>query len=384
MAIGALLLPALAAQEAATPISRAQFAAAYLRFETALQGVKLGTLDEIRVNKTFDALTLLFFTGSLAKAMENLNALTDSIDPKAPPALSVDLEARKAKAETMRAEAASIKARIDALAPVKPGLIQAQAASAARADLLARPFDAADTAQALMDPAALLAQIKQEAADLARGKNPFAGRKGDYWRVIKTGDRTIPVRLFCPAGVDASKPLPLIIAFHGSGGDENMFMDGYGAGLIKKLAAEHKAVLATPRTEPFAGARGAEAFDDLLRAVGADYSIDPKRVYVLGHSMGGMTTNALLVTRGEEIAAAACLCGFQGFAEGASGIPPTLIVAGELDPIVSPARIEPAFQKARAAGFPVEYRVIPNYGHTLTVGKVLPAVAAWLFSRGRV
>ena len=170
----------------------------------------------------------------------------------------------------------------------------------ARADLLALPFDAENTAQALMEPAALLAQVRQEAADLARGRNPFAGRKGDYWRVFKTGDRTIPVRVFCPAGVDASKPLPLIVAFHGSGGDENMFMDGYGAGLIKKLAAERKAVLATPRTEPFAGAGGAEAFDDLLRAVGADYPIDPKRVFVLGHSMGGMTTNALLVDPGRE------------------------------------------------------------------------------------
>jgi predicted esterase len=162
-----------------------------------------------------------------------------------------------------------------------------------------------------------------------------------------------------------------------------MFMDGYGAGLIKTLARERGAVLATPRTGAFSGAGGAEAFDALLETLRTDYRIDPKRVFVLGHSMGGMATNALLASRGGKIAAGACLCGFQGFAEGTSGIPPVLIVAGEIDPIVSPARIEPAFRKAKAAGLPVEYRLIANYGHTLTVAKVLPDAVAWLFARSR-
>jgi predicted esterase len=378
-----VLVAALPAQMQAPSISRARFAAAYLRFETALRGVRLSPDEEVRVNRSFDGLTLLFFTGNLAKAMDSLNALTDSIDPQAPPAREADIEGRRIAGAGLRAEAASIRLRLEKLSPAKPGLAQALAAAMARADLLASPIDPENTAQALMDPAALMAQVRSEADALARGRNPYAGREGDYWRVFRAGERDVPVRVFAPPGGKPETMRPLIVALHGAGGDENMFMDGYGAGLIKTLARERGAVLATPRTGAFSGAGGAEAFDALLETLRTDYRIDPKRVFVLGHSMGGMATNALLASRGGKIAAGACLCGFQGFAEGTSGIPPVLIVAGEIDPIVSPARIEPAFRKAKAAGLPVEYRLIANYGHTLTVAKVLPNAVAWLFARSR-
>jgi predicted esterase len=232
-----------------------------------------------------------------------------------------------------------------------------------------------------MQPADLMAQVRAEAEALARGRNPYAGREGDHWRVFRAGDRTIPIRVYAPGRGKPDAPRPLVVAFHGAGGDENMFMDGYGAGRLKRLAEERGAVLVTPRTGAFTGAAGAQAFDALLEALQSDYRLDLRRVFILGHSMGGMAANALLSSRGGKIAAAACLCGFQGFADGTSGIPPVLVVAGELDPIVSPARIEPAFRKAKAAGLPVEYRLVANYGHTLTVAKILPEAVAWLFAR---
>jgi len=378
-----LSLAAGAVQTPAPEVSRAEFAAAYLRFETALQKAKLAPADEIRVNKAFDALTLQFFTRNLEKAMGSLNELTDSIDPKAPPGPIVDLVGRKRSAERLQPEAAAIRDRLDSLPPSGPGLAQARAAVRARAGLLAESFNPEKTAQALMESAKLLAQIRAEAAALEAEKNPFAGRKGDTWRVFKSGDKDFPFRIFVPAEADTAKPLPLIIALHGAGGDENMFMDGYGAGLIKKLAAERRAIVVTPRTDALLGAHSAETFDALLETIGLDYALDPKRLFVLGHSMGGMGTAALLVARGGKIAAAACLCGFSGFPEGVQGIPPTLIITGELDPISNPRRIEPLYEKARAAGYPVEYRRVPNHGHTLTVAKILPDVISWLWSKGR-
>jgi predicted esterase len=136
-------------------------------------------------------------------------------------------------------------------------------------------------------------------------------------------------------------------------------------------------------TTAFAGSVGGERFDQLVEALGYDYSIDPARIYLLGHSMGGMTVSALLAVRADRIAAAACLNGFSGFGEAVTIIPPTLVTAGELDPIVSQARIEPAFNRAKAAGLPVEYRLLKNYGHTLAVTKVLPDVIEWLTARTR-
>ena len=40
----------------------------------------------------------------------------------------------------------------------------------------------------------------------------------------------VPFRVFAPPTSDDGAKRPLIIALHGAGGDENMFMDAYGAG----------------------------------------------------------------------------------------------------------------------------------------------------------
>jgi len=235
----------------------------------------------------------------------------------------------------------------------------------------------------LADPEALAIEVEAEMAAVEKGTDPFKNRSGDYWRVVKTGAKDLPVRVYRPASAPAGAPLPLVIAFHGAGGDENMFMDAYGGGLIKRLADTRGFLVVSPLTNAFAGAAGGERFDQLIEALGYTYPIDPKRIYLVGHSMGGMTVGALAATRADRIAAAACLNGFSGFGESAKSIPPTLVTAGELDPIVSPARVEPAFDKARAAGLPVEYRLLKNSGHTLAVTRFLPDAIAWLLTHTR-
>jgi predicted esterase len=379
----ALPVMSSAGPDAAAKITRSEFAAAYLRFETVMLGARLAAADEARVNREFDGLTLLFFTRQFGEAMRRLNALTDSIDPHAAAVKTPDFAPLRKKAEILRAQAAGLLAELEAPAPGAPALVQARAAVKARLRLLARPFDAENTAQFLMDPGALWAQVQAEAAALKKGLDPFKGRAGDYWRVVRNGDRQIPLRVYAPSSADSSEPAVLVIAFHGAGGDENMFMDGYGAGLIKRLADKRKFLLATPLTDAFRGSETGPAFDALLEALGHDYAIDSERVYVLGHSAGGMLTNRLLELRGSRIAAAACLCGFLGFPDEIRAIPRTLIVAGEIDPIANPARLDPLFKKAREAGYPVAFRLIKNYGHTLLVAKVLPDVLDWLLGPSR-
>jgi hypothetical protein len=57
-----------------------------------------------------------------------------------------------------------------------------------------------------------------------------------------------------------------------------------------------------------------------------------------------------------------------------------LVIASELDRIAVPSRIEATVERAKAAGLPVEYRLLKNYGHTLAVTKVLPDVVDWLLT----
>ena len=372
-----------AGQEPAAKPTRAEFASAYLRFETVMLGAKLSEADEVRVNREFDGLTLLFFTRQFGDAMRRLNVLTDSIDPRAAAMKAPEFASLRKQAELFRPEAEKLLAELESPAPGPPALVQAADAVKARLRLLAQPFDSENTAQLLMEPLSLWTQTRTEAAALKKGLDPFKGRTGDYWRVVMSGDREIPMRVYYPSQADPSGPSALVIAFHGAGGDENMFMDGYGAGLIKRLAEKRKFLLVTPRTDAFAGTETGPAFDSLMAALGVDYAIDPRRVFVLGHSAGGMLTNRLLELRGNKIKEAACLCGFLGFPDETTEIPRTLVVAGEFDPIANPARIEPLFRKAREAGYAVEFRLIKNYGHTLLVAKVLPDVIDWLLGDKR-
>lgn len=270
---------------------------------------------------------------------------------------------------------------IKALESVKAGtpeLDQAIASVKARANLLSDTPSPENTAQIVLNPIQLSQEIQTEIAAIEKGNDPFKNRRGDHWRVIHTADKDIPARVYLPASADLSKPLTLVVAFHGAGVDENVFMEGYGAGVIKSLADKRGFLLIAPLTYDFSTSTG-ERFDALIDAMALAYPIDRERVYVLGHSMGGMMTASVAALRPDAIRAAACVCGFRGFGS-ATKTPPTLVVAAELDPLAQAKGVESAFNAAKAAGHDVEYKFMPNYGHTLVVGKVLPSTINWLFA----
>jgi poly(3-hydroxybutyrate) depolymerase len=230
----------------------------------------------------------------------------------------------------------------------------------------------------LLDPRRLATEVGSEVRSIKAGQNPYRDRRGDTWRVLKTEDGEIPLRLYLSRSPDKNKLLPVVIALHGAGGDENMFPEAYGAGLIKKLAEKHGFLLVSPLADDFSGARAGQNLEALIGVLKTDYPIDMSRIYVLGHSRGGMLAGSLASIRAERIAAACCICGFQGFGPNVKVIAPTYVIAAELDPLVSFTRIEPAVRKAQEAGLPVEYKLISGYGHTLVVSLVLPEVIPWL------
>ncbi|MCU0252627.1 MAG: hypothetical protein MUE61_20750, partial [Vicinamibacterales bacterium] len=156
--------------------------------------------------------------------------------------------------------------------------------------------------------------------------------------------------------------------------------EAYGAGLIKRLADEKGLLVVSPRTSAYVGTANASTFGEFLDGLALDYPVDRARIYLVGHSMGGTAAGALAGLLPDQIARAACLNGFSGFVEGATKVPPVLVIASELDRIAVPSRIEATVERAKAAGLPVEYRLLKNYGHTLAVTKVLPDVVDWLLT----
>lgn len=272
-------------------------------------------------------------------------------------------------------------ARLEALSGDMAGIEQAVATLRAQNALLTDEPSQENSAQFVLDLHALAQSLASDIEEIEGGQNPFKDRTGDYWRVLPIGEKEIPFRVYMPESAQENEAVPVVVAFHGAGGDENMFMSAYGGGKIKKLADEHGFLLASPLTYEFGGTDGPERFDALVDALALTYPIDRHRVYVLGHSMGGGVVSQLAKARPEAIAAAAALAGFRGY-EGAESVPPTYVIAAEHDPLVPPARVEPLAKQAQDAGLPVEYELMEGYGHTLVVGEVLPQVVAWLLKHG--
>lgn len=256
-----------------------------------------------------------------------------------------------------------------------PQLAASIAACRARVNVLT-PDDADSSGMyEALDLAAIMFNVRIESAALSRGEDPYKDAVGDFWTVFDTGGATFPLRLYAPRQPESYGPMPLVIALHGAGGDENLWMDGYGAGVLKRIAEVDRFILVSPRIS--IGSASPEMFDAIVDGVSRWYEIDRSRIYLIGHSRGGGVVTAWSKLRADKVAAACTIAGI-GTMTGTHRLPPTLAVAGEMDTLIRPERIRAGVESARAAGLPVEYREYANYGHALVAGKAAREGSAWL------
>jgi predicted peptidase len=150
------------------------------------------------------------------------------------------------------------------------------------------------------------------------------GAKGDQQRhyFFKDAGKEMPYRLYVPQSYDPNVGAPLIVALHGYGGNQDYFfnsvkdlpalceqygmifaapmglaIDGwYGAPLSIPGAAPRSGGGSTPTTgrtpeeETQYRARSEQDVLNVLELVRREYKIDPDRIYLMGHSMGGFGT----------------------------------------------------------------------------------------------
>lgn len=367
-------------------ITRADLARAYMRIDRVManhppQGAQLA-----EINREFDEASLLFFANRFGEAVQRIDALTNSlisnlsedartaIDQRSPVSPVAEPIAETPDIDALRAQNA---ARLDTVQ--RGGVVRTQAIESFRVRnrlLTSRP-SATDSAQFLANPMTLAEQLRHELELLERGEDPYIERDGDLWRVFTRRRETVPLRIYAPPGRNLSKKPPLVIALHGAGGDENMFMEAYGAGAIKRLADERSFIVVSPLTYPLAG--DATLLDALIEEMATCYAFDRDRVYLIGHSLGAGAALGLAQLRSDVIAATCCIAG--GGVPRSRDIPPTLIFAAELDALAGPGAAERgalAAAAAKANGVPVEYRIMHDWGHTLVVGAALPGAIDWL------
>jgi len=279
-------------------------------------------------------------------------------------ALTGGLEGRR-KALTDRIEALEKGGALDAstLASLK-----------ARAALVSQDAIRTQSASFLADIPALAAAVEQELAAAEAGRRPYA-RRGEIWRVYRALGMDLPTRQYAPEG---DGPFPLVVAFHGAGGDENMFFDGYGDGTLAKLAYERKFALVSPPTIPFS--ISPKLFERFLDEVARDIPIDRSRVLLVGHSMGAMAASRLAVASEPLVAGAACIAGFSDSARDRMAAPRAVYLA-ELDPIFAAERMRASVNGAKDRGLAIDVSEIKDEGHTLVVDQVLPEAVDWLLAR---
>ncbi len=365
---------------AAGDTMRAALAQSYLLVDRLISARPLTDEQRSVVNRAFDRTTFQFFGGQFAAAVSSLDSLAralGAVDADRPAAPAVG-EARYIGGRAPSVVQRELLATL-ALVDSTGALQQAHASAVARAGLLTDVASRTRSIEMLVQPRAHAAAVTREVAELKAGRNPYATRSGDWWRVFALdANRRLPARVIVPpSAVSRATPPPLIIALHGAGGDENMFVDAYGAGVITRLADSLGAIVVSPLANGFSPAM----FDTVVAVIAREYTIDPARLYVVGHSMGAGITASLANARGARIAAVACLAG--GSPITSESAPPALFIGGALDPVIPAVRVKAAADATRAAGRRAEYREFASEGHTLIVGRVLPDAIAWLFTHTR-
>lgn len=172
-------------------------------------------------------------------------------------------------------------------------------------------------------------------------------------------DRARGGLLYVPSGYDPKQPAPLLLLFHGAGGDPRRMVD-----VVKRDAERRGVIVMAPASS---GAtwdlvtdrrfgEDARAIDALLGAVFARYAVDPARIAVAGFSDGASYALSLGLSNGDLFR------GVAAFAPGfvlpvrQQGRPDIFIAHGRADSVLpidlTSRQMAPAL---RTAGYRLDY-----------------------------
>ncbi len=198
-------------------------------------------------------------------------------------------------------------------------------------------------------------------------------QSGDHWLATLTGGETVYFRFYLPSRWRVGQPLPLVIALHGAGGNEHLFFDGYGLGRILKEAERRNWAVTAPRTS-----LSLRHLWGTLDTIQQRVAIDERRLYLMGHSMGGAQAFAALAQKPAVFRAAAIFAG--------AGQPTTLapelalfLAVGEQELPFLKTNVERAFERLKTARLRrLEYRMYRGCEHLMIVREALPDAFAFL------
>jgi poly(3-hydroxybutyrate) depolymerase len=205
---------------------------------------------------------------------------------------------------------------------------------------------------------------------------------------FKEANAVVPYDLYVSRRYSDAEPAPLIIALHGNGASPTSIMLYQG---LRQLAEARGYIVAAPMGFSLQGGYGnpprnggrrnqndPENIDELseqdvlnvLARIREEYNIDAKRIYLLGHSMGGGGTWHLGLKHPELWAALAPVA--PSIARSPDALStirdmPVILVQGDQDPLVRTSRLWAA--KMKELGMHYEYIETPGGDHMSVISR---------------
>ena len=210
---------------------------------------------------------------------------------------------------------------------------------------------------------------------------------------FKDAKKDMEYALFVPSTYDKQKKSPLVIALHGLGGNPQQFLRTRG---LTDQAEKRGYIVAAPmgyNERGWYGARGLKGAKtdpenlgelsekDVMNVLGIvkkEYSVDPDRVYLMGHSMGGGGTWHLGVKYPDEWAALAPIAPAV-FGKNPNELEkikgtPVILVQGDKDALVPVAGARRWADQMKKLDMTYEYIEVEGGDHTSVVAPNVPKI----------
>lgn len=192
-------------------------------------------------------------------------------------------------------------------------------------------------------------------------------------------------RLYVPTGYRTDQPAPLVIALHGSGGNEKSFFDDEahypGKDGLKNAAEQFNVLAACPSARGNTNYRGLgeNAVFQVLADVKRRFRIDENRIYLTGHSMGGTGATDLALHHPGIFAAVVPIAAARSIRWVAANAEHTPFwwIGGERDQDYYQRGVAVGFERMRKLGYPVRLTELPGESHYGAARDFRP-VLAWL------
>jgi predicted peptidase len=232
------------------------------------------------------------------------------------------------------------------------------------------------------------------------------GAKGDQQRhyYFEEAKQEMPYRLYVPKSYDPSKPMPLVVALHGYSGNHDYFFAltddlpgllethgfilvapmGYNTGSWYGLggpATRGENPQNTSEIYPEDGKLsvtelGEKDVMNVIELVRKEYNTDPRRTFLMGHSMGGAGTWHIGQKYPQMWKAIAPMSGTGRFSTVNTNvmakIPVIVSVGGEETAQLAPSK--EAVDQINAAGGEAVYLEIEGAGHVPMIRGATPAI----------